>query len=356
MRKYFLGGNTSEGFFSYYDYLLRQSEARKIYVIKGGPGTGKSTLMKKVGEWAAENGFETDYIYCSSDPDSLDGLVIPEMKIAMVDGTSPHIVDPKTPGAVDTIIHLGECWNEKKMIKNKADIINTNAKIGEHFRLSYEHLKAAGVLYAAKQKIYEKIIKPEAVQKNAAEIIHSEIKEFSPSGTAFRRKLFASSYGPVGYISHAETIGCGKKYVLRGSASRQIAEKVADALSEYGYDTELFYNPLAPRDEIMHIYVPELDLGIFTEDLASGVSCADAEIIDSRNFADRYLLDEYIGELDNLSRAIDRQTDEACKIIASAKALHDKLEGYYVPNMDFTASGKICDKIIAELEEMNFGS
>ncbi len=352
MRKYFLGGNTSEGFFSYYDYLIRQSEAQKIYVIKGGPGTGKSTIMKKVGEWAAEAGFETDYIYCSSDPDSLDGLVVPEMKIAMVDGTAPHIVDPKNPGAVDTIVHLGDCWNESKMKKNKADIINTNSKIKEKFRLSYEHLKAAGTLYSAKNKIYEKIVKHEELAKAQTEIIHSEIKGYSSCGTAWRRKLFASSYGPKGYICHAETIGCEKKYVLRGFAAPMITKKITDVLGEYGYDTELFYNPLAPSEEIAHIYVPELQLGIFTEDLFSGISTDGAEIIDTRNAADQYLFDEYADEIDNLNRAVNRQTDEACKIIASAKSLHDKLEGYYIPNMDFAAIGRRCEKIIKELEAM----
>ena len=41
-REYFLGGNTAKGFFSYYDYLMRQEDAATIYCIKGGPGTGKS--------------------------------------------------------------------------------------------------------------------------------------------------------------------------------------------------------------------------------------------------------------------------------------------------------------------------
>ena len=89
-REYFLGGNTADGFFSYYDSLMRQEDAHKIYVIKGGPGTGKSSLMKAIAKQAQKKGLATDLIHCSSDPDSLDGLSLPALKTAFVDGTSPH--------------------------------------------------------------------------------------------------------------------------------------------------------------------------------------------------------------------------------------------------------------------------
>ena len=45
IRHMFPGGNTSQGFFSYYDYILGQEEANRIICIKGGPGVGKSTFM-----------------------------------------------------------------------------------------------------------------------------------------------------------------------------------------------------------------------------------------------------------------------------------------------------------------------
>ncbi len=67
-REYFLGGNTTEGFFSYYEYLADAEEFNKTYIIKGGPGTGKSTTMKAVGKWGEEHGFDVDYVHCSSDP------------------------------------------------------------------------------------------------------------------------------------------------------------------------------------------------------------------------------------------------------------------------------------------------
>ena len=92
--QYFLGANAPTGFYSLYDHLLPPEQARAVYILKGGPGCGKSTLMRKVAAWAQEAGLETEYILCSGDPDSLDALILPGRAVAIVDGTAPHVVVP----------------------------------------------------------------------------------------------------------------------------------------------------------------------------------------------------------------------------------------------------------------------
>ena len=62
--------------------------------------------MKQSGMDLLKEGYDVEFMHCSSDPESLDGLVIPAFKVALIDGTAPHIVDPKNPGAVDETIHL----------------------------------------------------------------------------------------------------------------------------------------------------------------------------------------------------------------------------------------------------------
>ena len=350
MRKYFLGSNTPKGFYSYYDSLISQSDAKKIYVIKGGPGTGKSTLMKRIAYFAEENGFGADYIYCSSDPGSLDGLVIPEMKVAFVDGTSPHIVDPKTPGAVDVIVNLGNFWNEKNMKKNKGDIINTGLEISDKFDLAYDHLKAAGVLHKTIRKLQKKCYNEEEIEKKADEIIFNEITDISDSGKGFKRKLFASSYGPEGYISYAHTLHYGKKYVVRGAGTPVIMNKLAECFLKYKFDIETFFNPIAPDEEILHIYVPELDLGIFT--YGEGVCEEGGTLIDLTTLSSAAIAEKYKDEMSQCVSSFESQVLYACSIIKKAKALHDKLEGYYIPNMDFAELEKTTAKILDQLEDL----
>ena len=91
---FYLGANSPTGFYSLYDQLLPPEEARAIYILKGGPGCGKSTLMRKIGARAEAAGLTPEYILCSGDPASLDAVVLPERNVALVDGTAPHDTAP----------------------------------------------------------------------------------------------------------------------------------------------------------------------------------------------------------------------------------------------------------------------
>ena len=87
---YFASSNSGEGFKNYYHEVFGAAE--RIYVIKGGPGTGKSRFMRDTAEYAKSRGWECEHYYCSSDPASLDGLILTrgERRIAVIDGTPPH--------------------------------------------------------------------------------------------------------------------------------------------------------------------------------------------------------------------------------------------------------------------------
>mgnify|MGYP001150233811 CR=1 FL=1 len=99
--QYFLGGNTPSGFYSLYHQLSDPARMRALYIIKGGPGSGKSTLMRRVERHVQAAGLETEQVLCSGDPDSLDAVMIPGLGAALVDGTAPQGVVP--------LVHFGLC-------------------------------------------------------------------------------------------------------------------------------------------------------------------------------------------------------------------------------------------------------
>ena len=100
--QYFLGGNTPSGFYSLYHQLSDPERLRALYIIKSGPGSGKSSLMRRVGSRAQAAGLETVEVLCSGDPDSLDALILPQLGAAIVDGTAPQGVVP--------LVHFGAVW------------------------------------------------------------------------------------------------------------------------------------------------------------------------------------------------------------------------------------------------------
>ena len=73
--RYFAAANTYKGFISYFKDVFDSKKYDRIYVLKGGPGTGKSTLMKRILSNVSARGGEVTEILCSSDPNSLDGIV-----------------------------------------------------------------------------------------------------------------------------------------------------------------------------------------------------------------------------------------------------------------------------------------
>lgn len=344
-RDYFLGGNTSKGFFSYYDYLADAADVNKVYIIKGGPGTGKSTTMKQVAKWGEEQGYNVDNIHCSSDPGSLDGVVIREIGVAMVDGTSPHVVDAKNAGAVESIINMGEFWDEKSIKASKNDIMECNHEISVCFKEAYNYLEAAGSINKNCCLPLDKCKEKEVV---------SNILEDLPScinGRGKVRKLFADAITPDGIISYADGLCTGKRIVLKSEiygGAKNITKVLAAKLTEMGYDIELFYSPLNPSDEIRHIVLPSENVCILTSDIISPISEKDAMVVDTdelvecKKFGTDFLKSRLL---------VISIIQQAVKSISGAKKLHDKLEGFYVPNIDFSAVEKKREKIISEIME-----
>ena len=89
-----MGANSPNGFYSLYDQLLDPGEAEELLILKGGAGCGKSTLMRDVAARAEAQGIPVEYIGCSGDPDSLDAILLPDRRAAIVDGTAPHDTAP----------------------------------------------------------------------------------------------------------------------------------------------------------------------------------------------------------------------------------------------------------------------
>ena len=88
---FFLSANAPTGFYSLFDQLVDPYTDNALYILKGGPGSGKSTFLNIIAEGLSEAGLSVEYIHCSADPNSLDAIYIPALKIACADGTAPQV-------------------------------------------------------------------------------------------------------------------------------------------------------------------------------------------------------------------------------------------------------------------------
>ena len=119
---WFLGANAPKGYFSRFDQLFSSSPEGRCFLLKGGPGTGKSTVLKKIAAVLKEKDPRTELIFCSADTDSLDAVITSDGAVSAADATLPHAVEPKYPGTYETVINLSDCWNEKVLREHAKEI------------------------------------------------------------------------------------------------------------------------------------------------------------------------------------------------------------------------------------------
>ena len=139
MVEFFAGVNTEKGFVNYLSHYLRPKNY--VYIIKGTAGGGKSTLMKRIGEHYSALGEDVTYIRCSSDPSSLDGVLLNTRSIAIADGTAPHVLEPEYTAAREKIIDLGRYTDVKKL--DKEAVITYTKKKKECYSRACRYLRAA---------------------------------------------------------------------------------------------------------------------------------------------------------------------------------------------------------------------
>ena len=356
----FPGNNTSQGFYSFYDYIIPKDTTR-IMIIKGGPGVGKSTFMTKIGEAMREKGYDIEFHHCSSDNDSLDGVVIPDIGVALIDGTAPHIVDPKNPGCVDEIIHLGDYWDEDGIRAHKAEIIETNEEVSKNFERAYRFLKSAQAVYDDWEKANQEAMDYGKANKITADLINKILPNEVSTKLGTERHLFASAITPEGMMNYLESIvgPCDKRYVIEGrpgTGKSTLLKKVANAAIQRGHQVELYHCALNP-EKVEHVLIKDLGIAL-TKSIEPHIYAPHKgdEKIDMDLCLDPKVLEKYEKLVEENEKIFSQLFNRGIHFIGKAKQAHDDMEEYYVDNMDFEAISKLwehtLDRIIGYAEEL----
>ena len=337
IRYAFPGGNTYRGFHSFFAQGLKNME--RIFILKGGPGTGKSTLMRKIGLEMADRGYHVDFWHCSSDNDSLDGVIIPELKTAVVDGTAPHTIDPRYPGVVDQIINLGDHWNEQYLKSYKDEIKKLTDEIGGYFVAAWEYLDQAKKTYDQWKKINGAAMDFEQVNQKTEQLIQEIFNVNAP----LVRHMFSGAITPGGLVNFINNIteDCKTRYILKGlpgTGKSTIIRKIAEGAVDRGYQTDLYHCALDP-DSLDMVVIPQLRLAVLDGSIPH---VADPErpgdqVINLLDYYNPDLVAEEYKKLAGIEKEFSNLMQEAVGKLAQAKNLHDKLEGFYVKAMDFEA-------------------
>ncbi len=345
----FMGANTPQGFVSFFDELYNPYEKIRAYIIKGGPGTGKSTIMKMVAEEGRRLGFTAERIYCSSDPDSLDAIIFPELGVCMADGTSPHTVEPKFPGACENIINTGAFWDKDTLYLKGDEIRSLTLENSIHHRRSSKYLSAAGSVDDENLRLTWKYIDTDKIDNFALRFASRETPKKKNSQPGKRKKRFISAITPKGRIFLDESIkslayriiGIDDEY---SAVSGVLCERIGETAIRNGYDVIFCYCPMKPKMQCEHIIIPEMKLALITVRSSHVTEIEFDRIIHAKRFLYEGI-NEHSSYLRFNRRLIRELTDEAISALKDAKETHDKLEKIYADAMDFANLEKYIDRL-----------
>jgi len=340
VRKYFVCANSSAGFYSFFHENLNDLD--RVYILKGGPGTGKSTLMRRIGDYFLKKGYDIEHIYCSSDPSSLDGLIIPKLKAAIVDGTQPHVIEPTAPGALEQYVNLGIAWDLEFLSSCRQEILQLRADASVAYKDLYAHYEKALAIHDEWEKLYIEAMdfdKAEAFRELVCDTlldypkVNREPKE--------KHRFFGASTpeGTVDFLMEL-TEPFAKRYFIKGrpgTGKSTLLRAIAQKALNLGYDTEIYHCSFDPKSLDM-VLVPALSLAFFD-------STAPHEYFPQRNgdqFLDTYKAFIQAGTDENNQDAIadfqSRYQEEIGKgriALKAAKDAHDQLETIYIQATNF---------------------
>lgn len=339
----FAAANSGKGFISFFDDIFSRPGIERRYVIKGGPGTGKSSFLKRIAKDAEGRGFGVEYYRCSSDPDSLDGIVV-DGRIALLDGTAPHTVDTDLPGVRDEIVNLGAFWDADALKARRREISLLGEEKSAAYRRAYRFLGACDDLYFVNRDLVLPAVKHEKISRAVAKILRD-----IPDGEEF--SLLPGLVDSVG---------------VRGRVRFDSYERVAKtcyAIEDYYNTGALFLRALitagmrkecAMRVSYNPIHIGEPDAVYFCDTdvcfvlLSEGT---DAEnVISMKRFVDSGRLRDVRGKVRVQKRLYDSLLQSACDAFAEAGAYHMAIEQIYGACMDFDAEARFtrsfCQKIV----------
>lgn len=342
---YFLGACGPQGFHSHYDSLLQELE--NLTVIKGGSGCGKSTFMKKIGAAAEASGLDVSYILCSSDPDSLDAVLLPSLSLGFVDGTAPHVLEPALCGGRMNYLNFGEFYDRQTMLAGETAI----RRAQKENAAQYPHVTAC---LAAADRLLDCVRISTQAQEYDEEMDAIAqcliLSTLIPTGkTPILRHRFLSAVTPKGisFCQETPTATCSKVYVLEDTylLAPRLLQHLLDKATAYGHECIICHHPLMPEGQPAHLIIPTAG----TAFVASSRLCPYSGKSFCRIDLDSTVPPQKKAGLTFCLDTVEKLLHQAALHMKEAKRIHDCIEQLCRPYVDFSAVDRLTEKTIRDL-------
>ncbi|MDD3022845.1 MAG: hypothetical protein PHE26_02965 [Syntrophomonadaceae bacterium] len=346
IRYVFTSSNTSQGFHTFIPDLLL--DIKKIYILKGAAGTGKSTFIRLLGESLSQQGYEVEFWISALDPVNPDGLYIPQLDAAVVNGSLPKAVDPRYPGGPGEIINLG-IYLDKTAIESQHDqIMELALRVEKQNNKAYNILKDAAELKEDIQKANTGNLNKEKIQQ-LTERVGEEIL-----GPRQREKhYFASAVTADGMIDYIDelSVTCLKRYVFKGPPGSGIATVINELACKAGAKGHFleFYHCGLDSENIAMLIIGDLQIALID---AGGLEISSKPwdmIIDMSTCLDDYVPDLKYVNNSEVFRNYESQVLQAQKLLECTQQALQELKKIHARSMNFALVDQKREEIRMEL-------
>lgn len=358
---FFAEGNTARGSVNLVDSSLQDLD--RVYILKGGPGSGKSSLIRSLANSLREKGCDIWLLHCARDNDSLDGLIVPERKVGIVDGTPPHVVEPRLPGAVEEYVNLGAAWDSRQLRGRKTEIARLQEQIRQVLERAYAGFAEALRIHDEWEAIYMENMDVSAANRlieHYRQLLFGEQRLEKQSRVDRRFLGAATPRGAVDFVPNL-TEGLAKRYLLKGrpgSGKSTLLKQLANTAVERGFNVEVYHCGFDPQSVDM-IIVRELGWALFdsTPPHEYAPERPHDEVIDMYEHCIRPGTDEtYAARLQSIRARYAAEMKQAIAYLAEANALHRELENIYVQATDYAIVEEIKHQLSQEIFASTEGS
>ncbi|MBE6996495.1 MAG: hypothetical protein E7429_07220, partial [Ruminococcaceae bacterium] len=288
---------------------------------------------REIGRAMEQAGTAVEYLWCSGDPDSLDGVVLPELRCAVADGTSPHVIEPRYPAAVDRYVDLGRFYDLTAAKRAAEEAKAYTRSYQAAYASAYRCLKAARQVELDAIAAVRGGFDAQRAERRVGGIIQRELRRRGGErGKTTRRFLGSITHkGSVWRYDSVDAL-CSRVYEFADSweLAGGAMSKLHRAAVEKGWDVIACAAPEEP-DRIEHLLIPGLGLAFVT-------SRPGMEYVKRPYRRVRVDAMAGVGEKGRLrfqSRMASVLREEGIEALKEAKTQHDRLEAVYNPYVDF---------------------
>lgn len=355
--RYFASGNTALGRYLLYDSAVQELDT--IYMLAGSPGTGKSVVLQRIANHVLEHGWDTELLHCPSEPNTLDGLRIPHLRIGVFDQAACGEVIRNMSNINLHTIDLNEALQDAKIKEHQNKLEQLASAEQAAYDKAYALLAKALQIHDDWERYYYRSMDYDKANQVTEELKQSILHGVAKTKTSVIRHQFLGAATPIGAVDFVPNLteGLRQRIFIKGrpgSGKSTMLRKLSAAAVEHGIDVDMFHCGLDPNSIDM-IILRDLSVAVFdsTPPHEHHPSRDGDELLDMYELTMIPGTDErYAKLLAEIKGRYSATMKEATGWLLEAKQVRDQLKSIYKSATDYSIVNQIADQLLQDIESL----